>query len=103
MAGANKGGLRLAGNIDQMFFKGYPLITDQDGQASADGAVAGTDYRRHVLDLITIGFAFMDGAAQQRERFQEKGSDKVRLKTAGLGALHVFTDGTNAGNVHGIV
>src|ERR1035437_6101881 len=61
------------------------------------------DQRRHVGDLEAAWLAFPNRAAENAESFQEKRLNEVRLKTAGVGALHVFTDSASLRRIHAVV
>ena len=54
-------------------------------------------------DLEAARLAFLDGAAQNPERLQEKRFDEVRLEAPGFGALHVLPDLPDLGSIHAVV
>jgi hypothetical protein len=79
------------------------LVACQYRLAAPDLPIAVADRRRHVLDLVPLGLALVDAAAEPPERFQKEGGNVVRLQSAGVHPLHVRADLTDARHVHRIV
>src|SRR5947208_13366304 len=100
MARTNKRRKWLAGHIHQFFLKYHALVTTQDGGSGITTRYAIVDVTRNMLDLITARLAFIAISAKAFERFQEKGGDKVWLKTTSGSAFHVFAHLAHAHYVH---
>src|SRR5262249_57874571 len=78
MAGADEGGQRLARLADQLLLEGDPLVALEHGLPAADLPITIADQGRDVLDLVALGLALVDRAAQPLEGFEEGGGAEVR-------------------------
>src|SRR5579884_2665858 len=103
MAGADEGGHGLAGHADKAFLESDALVALQDCLAALDLPIAVADDGGYVLDLVPLRFALVDGAAEQLERLDKERRDEMRLKPAGIGALHILTDLPYPGDIHRVM
>ena len=103
VAGADKGSLRLARWRKQALLKGDALIARQHRLANTDHAVAVTQQRRNMGDLVAARLALAQRATQLLEGRQEEGLDIVRLEAAGLSALHLLAHPRHLAGVHCVV
>ena len=103
MPGTYKGRQGLPLGIDQLFFKGDPLIPGQNRFPGSDEPVPISDDRRHMGDFIPARFTGSGSPAQILKGLPEKGFNIVGLEAPGIGPLHIFPDLSNFPGIHGIV
>src|SRR5689334_19053459 len=102
MTRTNESGQWLAGDCDQLFFKGNPFVPLKDGIAAPDLPITAANKRRNVRDFVPFGLSVMNLAAEQPKCFEKKRGNVMRLESSCVGPLHLLPDGPHAGHIHRI-
>ncbi|MDW8468085.1 MAG: hypothetical protein RML56_02745 [Burkholderiales bacterium] len=103
MPGAHEGSKRRPRRRDQRLLERDALVARKHRLARADLAVAVAYRGRHVQELVAARLALARDAPKAPEGLKKEGLDVVRLKAAGLGALHLFAHARHTACVHRIV
>ena len=83
--------------------EGDAFVAFQHRLAGADLPVPVADRGGDVGDLVAARLAPAHGAAEAAEGFEEERFHVVRLRAAGLGALHVLPHAGHARRIHRVV
>ena len=103
MSGTKQFGWYHALHIAALFFKAHPLVSLQHRFPKADLHISAAHRRRHKGDLVAPGLSWANLAAHRAEGFQKECLDKVGLQLVRLHPLHLFPDGRDFLNVHGVI